>query len=83
MALRARFTEHPASVGETYGQHFKVAVHFSAQLAKASVAALWHAVYPCACTTKASDTIRCLHDEMTGGPRGEAAAARQRVAAES
>ncbi len=77
MALRTRFTEHPASVGETYGQHFKVAMHFSAELAKASAAAFWHAVYPCACCTTASDKIRALHGEVNEGARGEIYAARQ------
>ena len=71
MGIKARFTEHPASVGETYGEHFKVATHFSVELAKASVAAAFHALYPCACRTSASDKVKVLHTEMTTGARAD------------
>lgn len=77
MSIKSRFTDHPASVGETYGEHFRVALHFSYELGKASVAAAAHAFYPCVCLTRASDAVKTLGDEMTSGARGEAAAARE------
>ena len=40
------FTEHPESVGETYIQHFFVAIRFSLKLFISSIAALIHAFIP-------------------------------------
>jgi hypothetical protein len=37
------FTDHPASAGETYGEHMRVALSFALPLAKAAMAALVHA----------------------------------------
>ena len=34
MALPARFTTHPATVGETYGEHLVFALRFASDLAK-------------------------------------------------
>ena len=73
MGFRARFTEHPASVGETYAEHFRVASHFAAELAKASFACAVHAIYPRAHTRTASARVARLHAEMTSGARGEVA----------
>lgn len=73
MGMRTKFTEHPASVGETYGEHFRVASHFAAELAKASFVCAVHAVYPCAFTTRGSDKVKALYAEMTAGARGELA----------
>ena len=58
------FSEHPASVDETYGEHFLVALGFSRRLAAASGAALLHAVCPSLCTTTASDRVKEMCDEM-------------------
>ena len=72
MTLRQHFTQHPASVGETYFDHFRVAAHFSRCLAKAAGAAAVHAVVPSLCSTTASECIRELAAEMNSGARGEA-----------
>ncbi|MFT6393303.1 MAG: hypothetical protein ACJA14_002833, partial [Ilumatobacter sp.] len=53
MAIRQHFTEHPESVGETYGEHFRVAAGFAGSLAIAAAAAAVHAVIPSRCTTTA------------------------------
>ncbi|MBC8365608.1 MAG: hypothetical protein H8E59_11465 [Actinobacteria bacterium] len=58
------FVEHPASAGETYGQHCRRALRVSATLAAASMAALVHALVPAWCTTRASDTVFELHDDL-------------------
>lgn len=55
------FTTHPNATGETFGQHFRVAIGVSRQLAAASAAALIHAVAPQFHTTTASDRIRALN----------------------
>lgn len=65
MRLPRQLTEHPATVGETYGEHFRVAWRFARCLAGAAGAAAVHAVLPSLCTTSASDRICRLHAEMT------------------
>jgi hypothetical protein len=72
MNLKQHFTEHPASVDETYFEHFKVAAHFARCLTIAAGAAAVHAVVPSMCTKTASERICALHTEMTSGKRGTA-----------
>ncbi|MFT4865049.1 MAG: hypothetical protein ACI8RE_001236 [Ilumatobacter sp.] len=74
MAMKRHFTEHPASVGESYTEHFRVAAHFAWCLAKAAGAAAIHAVVPSMCQTTASECIRELYSEMNSGVRGHATA---------
>ena len=54
------FIDHPASVGETYGEHFAVAMGISRQLAGAAAAAFVHALGPRFHVTPASDRIRAV-----------------------
>lgn len=70
MAIRQHFTEHPESVGESYGEHFKVAAGFAGSLAVAACAAAVHAVVPSLCTKTASHRIIAMHEQMTRGARG-------------
>ena len=58
------FTEHPASVGESYGQHFSSALSFSLAMLGAGLACLVHAIFPFWCVTTGSDTVRRLHARM-------------------
>lgn len=55
------FTEHPASVNETYLQHARFASTFAFWLGVACLAALVHAVIPKLCETTASEIIKRLH----------------------
>lgn len=73
MELRRHFTEHPASVGETYFEHMKVASGFARTLAKATVACTVHAIVPSMCEKTASTAIKELHARMTAGARGDVA----------
>lgn len=68
--MRARFTEHPASVGETYFEHMQNAARYSRELLSASLCAGIHALFPWTHCTSASSKIRALHDEMQAGNRG-------------
>jgi hypothetical protein len=70
MTLKHHFTEHPASVDETYLEHFKVAARFARCLSIAAGAAAVHAIIPSMCTMTASKRICELHSEMTAGKRG-------------
>ncbi|MCH9672858.1 MAG: hypothetical protein K0U93_15585 [Gammaproteobacteria bacterium] len=58
------FTDHPATVGETYGQHMKHASQFGWAMFVASLACFVHAIFPWLCLTTGSDTVRRLHDRM-------------------
>jgi hypothetical protein len=64
MQITGLFTAHPASAGETYGEHMKVALSFAGPLAKAAGAALVHAFLPFLFTTTASETVKTLHERM-------------------
>lgn len=54
------FFAHPRSVGETWWQHAKAALHISFQAACASGEALVHALVPCLCTRSASARVAAL-----------------------
>ena len=69
MAFRKLFTEHPASAGESYGEHFRVAMGFSRQLIGAGLAAAVHAIVPGLHKTTASERIHSLHHCLETGDR--------------
>ena len=64
LAFFAGFKDHPASVGESYAQHFRFAVRFSALLMFAGFAAGVHAIVPPLFPTTASGILRRLHAEI-------------------
>lgn len=59
------FSDHPASVGESYVEHMRTALSFAGPLAAAAAAALVHAFLPWLFVTRASGTVRALHERMT------------------
>ena len=61
--LRA-FTDHPASVGETYRQHLGVAGRFGWRLTRGGLGCMLHGLLPFVCKTSGSDTVRDLHAEL-------------------
>lgn len=65
MDLKRLFTEHPASVGETYAEHMRVALSFAGPLAKGAAGAFVHAFLPFLCTKTASLTVKALNERMT------------------
>ena len=64
MSLSKPFTEHPASVGETYGEHFFTALSFSFLMLKGAICCGVHALFPFLFTKTGSACIECLHDRM-------------------
>ncbi len=60
--ILAAFTEHPASVDETYGEHFRFALGFSLILFAAAGAALVHALLPFAFEKTASKLVAKLYN---------------------
>lgn len=57
----AFFTAHPASVDETYFQHFLFALRFAGTLFAAAGAALVHAIFPAFFEKTASGIIKRLY----------------------
>jgi uncharacterized protein DUF6356 len=55
------FTAHPASVGETYGQHFRFALGFGTRMTLGGMAAAVHAVFPFLFITTASRALEALN----------------------
>ena len=58
------FTDHPAAVGETWGQHASTAFGFALSLQGAALAALVHAILPFMFVKTASKIITRLHTRM-------------------
>jgi hypothetical protein len=64
MGIRRLFTEHPASVGETYLQHLCVASGFGLRMFSGAMACMLHALFPFAFRHTGSDCITELHERM-------------------
>ena len=64
MNLPALFTDHPASVNETYGEHMAMAGSFGLRLFLASLACFVHALLPFLFEKTGSRMITELHDRM-------------------
>jgi hypothetical protein len=64
MSLERLFTEHPASVGETYGEHLRAASGFAALMLFGGIACFVHALFPFLCVRTGSRCIAQLHERM-------------------
>lgn len=71
--LRKIFLDHPASVGETYGEHAVFATSVGWTMFVGSLACFVHALVPVLFPTTGSTAIMALHEKVTS--------ARQRAAA--
>ena len=64
MRMTRWFTEHPASVGESYLEHLRVASGFAGRMLLGGLACLAHAVFPFLCARTGSDCVAELHRRM-------------------
>lgn len=62
--FRRLFVQHPASVGETYFEHMRMAGSFGWAMLQASSACFVHALVPGLCEKTGSGIIRDLHGRM-------------------
>jgi len=62
--FRKLFLNHPASVGESYVEHFGVAGRFGLTMVIGGAGCMVHALLPFVFKTRGSDTVRALHVEM-------------------
>ncbi len=67
--IRRLFIEHPASVGESYSEHFRVASGFGAALLLGALGAFAHALVPALCQRTGSNTVKRLHKRLTRDPQ--------------
>ena len=67
---RWSFTEHPASVGESYIGHLRSAFGFGVTMIRGGAACLVHGVLPFLHTTTGSRTVVRLHDRMVTNRQG-------------
>jgi len=64
MSLIRSFTEHPASVGESYGEHLGRATCFGLRMMLAGIACLVHGVLPFLFQRTGSRAIAELNERM-------------------
>ena len=64
MSLIRAFTEHPASVGESYGEHLFRAMYFGARMVGAGLACAVHGLLPFLFVRTGSRAIAELNDRM-------------------
>jgi hypothetical protein len=62
--IKKLFTDHPASVNESYFEHLCSAMSFTLTMFIATLASLTHAFLPFLCVTTGSRKITELHDRM-------------------
>ncbi len=75
-SLTTLFTRHPEAVGESYGEHFGVAIRYSGRMLVASFCALVHAFLPFCFEKTASTMVRRMvadMDRRTAHPAPQAA----------
>ena len=64
MTIKDLFCDHPASVGESYGEHLAAASGFGARMIGAGLCCLVHGLLPFLFVRTGSDAIRDLHGRM-------------------
>ena len=62
--IKRAFTEHPASVGESYTEHMGMAFGFGAKMIASGLACLLHGIFPFLFVTTGKDCIKDLHFRM-------------------
>lgn len=67
--LRSLFTRHPASVGESYGEHMVMAGTFGARMILCGLACLVHGLLPFLFVSTASRTVGNLYEQMVSNRR--------------
>ena len=64
MSIGRLFRDHPASVGETYGQHLRHAGGFGLRMILGGMACVLHGVLPFLFVRTGSSQITLLHHKM-------------------
>jgi hypothetical protein len=80
--IRRLFLDHPASVGESFGEHFLVASGFGLTMVAGGLACIAHAFLPFLFTSTGSDTIARLHARLVAKRQAKRAATTQMATVE-
>jgi len=64
MDPRRLFTEHPASVGESYFEHLGAALSFGMRMVAAGLACMLHGLLPFMFVRTGSSAVRDLNERM-------------------
>lgn len=64
MSIQRLFTEHPESVGESYGEHLVRATVFGGRMVVAGIACMLHALLPFVFVRTGSVAIEELHAQI-------------------
>lgn len=64
MSIGDLFREHPASVGETYGEHLRQASGFGFRMILGGMACVLHGILPFLFVRTGSSQITLLHHKM-------------------
>lgn len=75
--IRRLILDHPASVGESYGEHFGVATRFGLAMIAGGIGAVIHGFLPFAFQTTGSRTIEALHAKLVAKRAAKRAATSQ------
>ncbi len=67
------FSDHPASVGETYGEHAAFASGYGLRMVLCGLACMIHGVLPFLFVKTGTNCVRNLHNRIATGPRAQAA----------
>jgi len=67
--IRRLFLNHPASVNESYGEHFRVAAGFGWTMLIGALGAFVHALVPALCQRTGSNTVKRLHLRLVKDPQ--------------
>ncbi len=62
--IKKLFLDHPASVGESYGEHAAFASAFGWRMFTGSLACFVHALVPALCQTTGSRAVLGLHETL-------------------
>lgn len=62
--IKRAFTEHPASVGESYVEHMGMAFGFGGKMVLAGLACLMHGLFPFLFVRTGRTCIEDLHNQM-------------------
>jgi hypothetical protein len=62
--FRRLFHDHPADLGESYGEHFRAALGFGAAMIAGGAACIVHALVPGWFPTTGSGAVKRLYDHM-------------------
>ncbi len=62
--IKRAFTEHPASVGESYTEHMGMAFSFGGKMIISGIACLIHGLLPFLFVRTGSNCVTALYDRM-------------------